>query len=78
MGHDTALHCVQGEVNTKILPITAVSSSLKLRYALFWDITWRRMLIMYRRFGTTYPSHLQDGIDWLSLNVGTELSLYAA
>jgi hypothetical protein len=27
--------------------------------ALFWDITQRRVVIIYRRFGTTYGSHLQ-------------------
>jgi hypothetical protein len=26
------------------------------RYALFWDITRRRVVIVYRRFGTTYRS----------------------
>jgi hypothetical protein len=30
-----------------------------IRSALFWDITQRRVVIVYRRFGTTYPSHLQ-------------------
>jgi hypothetical protein len=29
------------------------------RSALFWHITQRRLVILYRRFGTTYPSHLQ-------------------
>jgi len=27
--------------------------------ALFWDFTQRRMVIPYRRFGTTYRSHPQ-------------------
>jgi hypothetical protein len=26
---------------------------------LFWDITWRRVVIVYQHFGTTYQSHLQ-------------------
>ena len=30
-----------------------------MRSALFWDIMQRRAVILYRRFGTTYPSHLQ-------------------
>jgi hypothetical protein len=25
---------------------------------LFWDITWHRVVTVYRRFGTTYRSHL--------------------
>jgi hypothetical protein len=30
-----------------------------MRFALFWDITPRRIAFLYRRFGTTYRSHLQ-------------------
>jgi len=30
-----------------------------MRSALFWDLTQRRFVIPYRRFGTTYRSHLQ-------------------
>jgi hypothetical protein len=30
------------------------------RSALFWDITQRRVVILYRHFGTTYRSHLQE------------------
>jgi hypothetical protein len=29
------------------------------RPALFWDVTQRRVVILYRHFGTTYRSHLQ-------------------
>jgi hypothetical protein len=56
-----------------------------LTYALFWDVTQCWMVIVYRRLGTTYRSHLQgsvsllldfwtleDGTDRLSWNVGTE------
>jgi hypothetical protein len=31
-----------------------------MRYVLFLGITHRRMIILYRRFGTTYRSNLQD------------------
>jgi hypothetical protein len=31
----------------------------RVRSALFWDITQCRVVILYRRFGTTYPSHLK-------------------
>jgi len=45
-----------------------------MRTALFWAITSREMVIPYRRFGTTYRSHLQglrkDGTERLSRNVG--------
>jgi hypothetical protein len=62
----------------------------KMRPALFWDVTQRRVVILYRRFGTIYWFYLQgwggrrdvlileDGPDRLSWNVGTELSLCAA
>jgi hypothetical protein len=30
-----------------------------VRSSLFWDITQCRLVILYRRFGTTYRSHLQ-------------------
>jgi hypothetical protein len=29
----------------------------KAKSAVFWGITWRRVVIVYRRFGTTYGSH---------------------
>jgi hypothetical protein len=35
-----------------------VSAAMLMTSALFWDITQRRMIILYRRFGTTYRSHL--------------------
>jgi hypothetical protein len=35
-------------------------NSLWMRSALFWDITQRMVAIPYRRFGTTYGSHLKS------------------
>ena len=35
------------------------SAALYMRSALFWGITRRHVVIVYRRFGTTYRSHLQ-------------------
>jgi hypothetical protein len=49
------------------------------RRSLFWDITQRRLVAAYRRFGTKYRSNfkdyftLEDGIDSLSRNVGNKL-----
>jgi hypothetical protein len=37
---------------------------------LFWDITQRRLVILYRPFGTSYWSHLEDGNVTLFPNVG--------
>jgi hypothetical protein len=34
------------------------SAAMLMRSVLFWDITQRRVLNVYRRFGTTYRSHL--------------------
>ena len=48
-----------------------------MRTALFWAITQRVVVIPYRRFGTTYRSHLQRSRIWI-LDVGNELPLHAA
>jgi hypothetical protein len=50
-----------------------------VKSAVFWGIKRRRVVIVYRRFGTTYLTHLhgsrrEDGTDILSLNVGKQLS----
>ena len=37
----------------------SVISGFRRDVALFWDITQRRVVIHYRRFGTAYRSHLQ-------------------
>ena len=37
----------------------AISGSKQMRTAPFWVITQRVVVIPYRRFGTTYLSHLQ-------------------
>jgi hypothetical protein len=58
---------------------------------LFWDVTQRRVVILYRRLGTTYQSHFkgpeiqeekdffnpEDGTDTLSRNVDKGLPLDA-
>jgi hypothetical protein len=65
-----------------------------MRSALLWDITQRRVVILYRRFGTTHRSYRQlsistfcfsldfltpdDGTDTLSRNVGKGFPLDAA
>ena len=33
----------------------------QMRNALFWAITQRAVIITYRRLGTIYPPHLEDG-----------------
>jgi hypothetical protein len=69
-------------------PLFKASAAMLMRSALFWDITRRRVVIVYRRFGTTYRSHLQgsgspilileNGTDTLSRNVGKQLPRDAA
>jgi len=58
-----------------------------LTSALLWDITQHIVVIPYRRVGKSYPSYLQDsinfltfenGTDRLSRNVSKQLPLYAA
>jgi hypothetical protein len=55
---------LHGKTNVKNISNLALSSVLAggqggWRFALFCDIKQRRMVILYRRFGTTYWSHLQ-------------------
>jgi hypothetical protein len=40
-------------------PWFQVSAAMFMRSALFWYITQRRVVILYRRFGTMYWPHLQ-------------------
>jgi hypothetical protein len=55
------------------------SAAILVRIALFRDIMRRRVVIVYRRFGTTYLSHLlvlltlENGTDTLSRNVSKQL-----
>jgi hypothetical protein len=48
-----------------------------VKSVLFWDIMGRRKVIIYRRFGTTYPFNLHE-TDTLSINVGKQLPYDAA
>jgi hypothetical protein len=48
-------------------PWVQVSAAMLMRSSLFWDITQRRVVILYRRFGKTYRSHLQGSISVRSL-----------
>jgi hypothetical protein len=41
-----------------------------MKSALFWDITERRVILLYRRFGTTYRSHIQRSWTSSSLTMG--------
>jgi hypothetical protein len=49
---------VSPHVEARFLAMVA-DIKIQARSALFWDITQRRVVILYRRFGTTYLSHLQ-------------------
>ena len=53
----TQFHVIQNFVTT-------------LRSALFWDFTQHRVVVPYQCFGTAYRSHLEDGINRLSWNIG--------
>ena len=41
-------------------------------YGLFCDFTQHRMVVPYRRLGTTYRSHLQGSVDFLTVEYGTD------
>jgi hypothetical protein len=43
----------------RCLPLFQASAAMLMRSALFWGVTQRQVVILYRRFGTTYRSHLQ-------------------
>jgi hypothetical protein len=43
-------------------PWFQASAAILMKSALFWNITRGRVVILYRRFGTTYRSHLQGSI----------------
>jgi hypothetical protein len=71
------------------ISVTAVLSSkfdCDMKSALFWDITQRKVVISYRRFGTTYrfPSKsvirrtLKIGPDRFSRNFGKKLPINTA
>jgi hypothetical protein len=63
-----------------LLMISGFRRDVDQIYTLFWDITQRRVVILYRRFGTTYRSNfltLEDGTDMLSRNIGKVFPLYA-
>jgi len=64
-------------------------NNFRLRSALFWDITQRKVVIRYRLIGTTCRSQRQgswpfrflapeDGTDRLHRNICKELPLFAA
>jgi len=37
----------------------------------FWDVTQRWQVVMYRRFGTTYRSHLQGSVSSRIIKMGS-------
>jgi hypothetical protein len=54
------------------------SAAMFMKSAACWDITQRRVVDIYRRFGTSYQSHLQGSrsprrknLDFLTLEDGT-------
>jgi hypothetical protein len=52
-GDSISLHVFNLTLWFKASAVTLMKSGL------LWDITQRRVIILYRRFGTTYPSRLQ-------------------
>jgi hypothetical protein len=72
-------NCVVLAYQDQVLVCFHASAATLMRPVLFWDITRRRVVIVHRRFGTMYRSHLlglltlEDETDTLSRNVGKQL-----
>jgi hypothetical protein len=71
------------KVRTYVRTCLHVSAAMRMRSSLLWGIMQHRVVVLYRRFGTTYLSHLhfvtlENGTDMLSRNVGKGLLLAAA
>jgi hypothetical protein len=73
----------------RVITVPIVTTAMNKKDGLFWDIIQRRVVTLYRRFGTTYRYRLQgsrshgllaleNGTERFSRNVGTELPLCAA
>jgi hypothetical protein len=45
-----------------LIRVMSVSAAKYMRTALFWVITLRAVVILYRRFGTTYLSHFKSAV----------------
>jgi hypothetical protein len=45
--------------NVKLCVIFFASTAVQTTSSPFWDVTHRRLVVGYRRFGTAYRSHLQ-------------------
>jgi hypothetical protein len=58
------------------LALSQASAAVQIGPALFWYFTQRRMIVCYRRFGTTYQSHLKGSgspyLDCLTLEEVTD------
>jgi hypothetical protein len=56
---------IQLAASDTLVPVISAYHRHVMRSALFWGITQRRMVILCRRFGTRYRSHLQGSRSWL-------------
>jgi hypothetical protein len=52
-------YSLMGFLRDRNKPWFQASAAILMRSALFWGVTQRPVRIFYRRFGTTYRSHLQ-------------------
>jgi hypothetical protein len=60
--HDTCIQSIipiRSTVQDLPLPLLSAAVNKETSSALFWGITQRRKVIPFRRFGTTYRSHIQ-------------------
>ena len=48
-----------GSAHCIVITTLLYQTCYKVRYSVFWDFTQRKLVVIYRRFGTTYRYHLQ-------------------
>jgi len=47
------------KINSYVLLFLSSFSILGWRFLLLWDFAWCKLVVGYRRYGTTYWAHLQ-------------------
>jgi hypothetical protein len=61
--------CNENLLQRKRIFFLITGNNLGIRSVFFWDITRRCVVIVYRRFGTTYRSHFGDSCDFLLIHI---------
>jgi hypothetical protein len=54
-----ALHLIVTIISFSCLAWFLAPATVYMRSTLFWEVTWRRLVVIYRNFEKTYRSHCQ-------------------